>query len=101
MHERYAKDGLVCVSLNVDLELEKMAAVLAFLKRHNATFTNFHLDEPEGAWEERFKTGGLPLIVVFDRDGRKAHQFDTETPGRTPTYEKDVEPAVRKLLGLK
>jgi thiol-disulfide isomerase/thioredoxin len=100
VHERYAKDGVVCVSVTVD-GAEKEAVALGFLKKKKATFTNFRLDEPDEVWAKRFGTGGLPLFLVYDREGRKAHQFDIETPGRTPSYEHDVEPAVRKLLGLK
>src|SRR5438270_110417 len=44
LHEQYAKDGLVCMSLSVD-EKEDSAAALAFLKGKQAGFANFLIDE--------------------------------------------------------
>jgi hypothetical protein len=99
MHERYAKDGLVCVSVNIDQEAEKLPGALAFLRQRGATFTNLHLEEPDEAIGDHFHTGGLPLIVVYDREGH-ATQFDVDHEDRPPNYTKAVEPFVRKLLGL-
>src|SRR5579871_6210498 len=44
LHERYAADGLVCVSVSVD-GAAKHDAALAFLKRQKATFANYRLTD--------------------------------------------------------
>jgi hypothetical protein len=89
MHERLAKDGLVCMSVSVD-QLEDQPAVLAFLQKQNATFANFLLDEESKVWQDYWDFGGPPAVFVFDRAGKKVGIYMTDYA--------DVERLVRKLL---
>jgi len=88
MHEKYAKKGLVCVSVSVD-DVEDKDAALKFLKKQKATFSNFLVDEPQKVWKELFDTVGVPAIRVYDRAGKVAGKFED--------YD-DVEKLVVKLL---
>jgi hypothetical protein len=72
MHEKYAKDGLVVISLSVD-DPDDTDQALAFLKKQNATFTNFILadkDRFEPAGEKKFEHSVPPIVHVFGRDGK-------------------------------
>jgi hypothetical protein len=96
MHERYAKDGLVCISVSVD-ELKRQDAALAFLKETKATFANYLLDEETDLWQTKWDINAPPAVFVFDRANRRAAKFDTSDPDKPYSYD-DVERVVKKLL---
>jgi len=91
MHEKYAKMGLVCMSVSVD-QVEDHAGALKFLKKQKATFANYLLDEPIKVFQDYFDMGGVPAVRVFDRSGKMVGRFDD--------YD-DVEKLVVKLLESK
>jgi thiol-disulfide isomerase/thioredoxin len=72
LHEKYAKDGLVAVSVSLDDPHKDgiTAAVLKFLRSRKASFTNFVLDESPEYWTKKFDTVGPPFAYVFDREGK-------------------------------
>jgi hypothetical protein len=96
MHHKYAKDGLVCISVSVD-EAENGQKTLAFLNKQGATFTNYLVDEPTEVWQKRLDVGFPPSVIVIDRDGKRVKRF---TADETFTYE-DVEKVVAPLLKQK
>ena len=96
MHRKYAKDGLVCISVSVDEEKNREAA-LDFLKDKGATFSNYLLDHEVGFWQDKFEINAPPAVFVFDRDNRRAGKFDGSDTDKPYTYE-DVEILVKKLL---
>jgi thiol-disulfide isomerase/thioredoxin len=84
VHKRYAGDGLVCVSLNVDKfhpDKYKHEAVLAFLQDKRAAFPNFVVD-PRKDVELMLKLLGdysaIPHQVVYGRNGKKVWSSDDE-----------------------
>jgi hypothetical protein len=91
MRDRYAKDRLVCLSVSVDDKDDK-AKSLAFLKRQNATFTNYLLDEPAEVWQTRLDVAAPPAVLVFDRDGRQIKKFPTDDSFTYADVEKFVAP---------
>jgi len=93
MHNKYAKDGLVCISVSVD-EAENGPKALAFLDKQQATFTNLLLDEPTEVWQKRLEVGYPPSVIVYDRDGKRVKKF---TADESFTYE-DVAKVVEPLL---
>src|SRR5436309_336656 len=93
MHKKYAKDGLVCVSLSVDRPENKDAA-FRFLKKQQATFPNYLLDEEEGAWHEHFGASVQPTQVVYDRAGKRVKSFE----GGGEAVHKELTELVEKLL---
>ena len=72
MQKKYAKDGVVAVSVSVDDPKDKKAMqnVLDFLRKQKATFTNLVLDEKPEVWQEKLKIYGPPCVFVFNRDGK-------------------------------
>jgi thiol-disulfide isomerase/thioredoxin len=96
MHERYAADGLVCLSVTVDKEAQH-AAALGFLVRQKATFANYRLTDEEQVWQKAWKISGPPAVFVFDRAGKRAARFDAEDDKKPFTYD-EVEALVRNLL---
>jgi hypothetical protein len=97
MHQKYGKDGLVCISVCVD-ETERKEAVFKFLKEQKAIFNNYLLDEDAQVWQKKWGIKGPPAIFVFDREGKRAGKFDSDDPDKQYTYA-DVEKLVKQLLG--
>jgi thiol-disulfide isomerase/thioredoxin len=96
LHQRFADDGLDCLSLTVD-DKDDAATALNFLKKQKATFGNYLVDEPAEVWTKKLAIGGPPAVLVFDRAGTKVKIFTSEDPF---TYE-DVEKLVKPLLKQK
>lgn len=95
LHERYAKQGVVCMSVSVD-PAGQQAAALAFLKSKGAAFSNYLLDDGDGLWDKwNFK--GVPAVFVFDREGKRVGNFTGDDPDNQYTYA-DVEKLVQKLI---
>jgi hypothetical protein len=93
MHDKYAKDGLVCLSVSVD-DKDDRDKSLAFLKAQKATFANYLIDEPAEVWQPKLDASAPPTVLVFGRDGQRVKKFTTEDPF---TYA-DVEAVVAPLL---
>jgi hypothetical protein len=93
MHKKYGKDGLVCVSLSVDV-LENKGPALEFLKKQKATFPNYLLNEESEVWHEHFNAVDQPVQVVYDRSGKRHKPFE----GGGAENHKEVVQLVEKLL---
>jgi thiol-disulfide isomerase/thioredoxin len=96
LHHKHRADGVVCMSVSVNEEDEKDAA-LNFLLDHHATFPNFLLDEEATVWQEQWNMKGVPAVFVYDRDGKLAQKFDKDDPDNQFTYA-DVNRLVILLL---
>jgi hypothetical protein len=76
MHQKYAKDGLVAITVALDpikepSDLDKIRrAALPILKRHKMAYLNLILDEKPAVWEEKLNIVGPPSLWLFDRDGK-------------------------------
>jgi peroxiredoxin len=99
MQRKYAKDGLVVMTVTVDSPDRKDAA-LKFLRDEKATGPNFLLDEESEFWQTKWKINGPPAAFVFDREGKRARKFDSDDPDK-PYDHMDVEKVVKELLGTK
>jgi thiol-disulfide isomerase/thioredoxin len=98
LHQTYGSQGLVCLSVSVDTKSkEKIEAALQFLRKQGATFGNFLLDEEPEVWQKKWNVKGVPVVFVFDREGRRAAKFNADDPDHPFTYE-DVEKLVKQLL---
>jgi len=70
LHLKHAGAGLATVSVSLDPNGEtERGRVLAFLKKQNATFRNYLLDEPADLWQHKLRVDGPPLVFVFNRKG--------------------------------
>ncbi len=75
MHHKWAKDGLVAITVNLDdLEAqtaeERLATVKKVLTNKKASMANIILDEPVEFWQEKFGLAGYPFLFVFNRQGK-------------------------------
>jgi thiol-disulfide isomerase/thioredoxin len=72
LHEQYAKDGLVALSVSLDDPHKEgvKEAIWKFLSARKASIINLVLDEPQDFWVKKFDTDSLPFVYVFDRDGK-------------------------------
>jgi len=73
MHKKYAKDGLVAISVSLDPladDPQVKDKVLKFLRSQDAAFTNLLLDEPFGFWQDKLRFNSPPCYYVFSRLGR-------------------------------
>lgn len=96
LHQKYGKDGLVCISVSLD-EKDNRAAALEFLKKQGAAFPNYLLDAEAKVWQDKWDVNGPPVLFVFDRASRRAARFDTNDSDGPICFD-DVERLVRKLL---
>jgi thioredoxin-related protein len=100
MHRKFGSQGLVCMSLNaVDLDAKDQAKVLEFLKEKEANFPNFLLkdDKPIPELAEKFPTEPTPLIMLFNRAGKRVKMLEVDKD----LADENVEAEVKKLLDEK
>jgi thiol-disulfide isomerase/thioredoxin len=95
MHRRYAKEGLVCISVSVD-DPKNREVALKFLKQKAATFRNYLLEDAAEVWQEHWNITAIPAVFLY-RDGKQIAKFDYDDPDNQFTYD-DVEKAVVKHL---
>jgi len=97
LHKDLAKDGLVCISLSVDLE-ENVEGALEFLKKQGATFPNYILwdnDDNKDALEKKFEHTAPPIFHVFDRTGKKVRTWEGAIK------EDEIDQLIKELLKQK
>jgi thiol-disulfide isomerase/thioredoxin len=78
LHKELAKEGLVCISLSVDLE-ENFNGALEFLKKQGATFPNYILwdtEDNKDKLEKSFNHTAPPIFHVFDRSGKRIQTWE-------------------------
>jgi thiol-disulfide isomerase/thioredoxin len=96
LYHDHAKDGLACLSVSVD-EPARRDGALTFLRAKGAAFSNFLLDETGATWQGRWGINSIPVVFVFDRDGKRAAKFHSDDPDHSFTYA-DVRKLVERLL---
>lgn len=69
MHEKYAKQGLVIIAVNVDKDPREAERFLAHYP--HAFLIEF---DPQGRFAQRFQVQGMPTSFLFDRQGRPSGQ---------------------------
>ncbi len=95
LHEKYAKDGLACVSLTVD-SIDDQGKALEFLKKRKATFPNYLIDETTEEWQTKLGIGNPPQALIYDRTGTLVKKFPNDD-GQEYSFE-DVEKVFMPLL---
>ena len=96
LHEKYGTKGVQCMSLCVPLDdgdVKDRPRALAFLEENKAVFTNYWLQDGWEPIQKKLDFEGLPVVIVFGKDGRIAKTFKADDEPRF-TYE-DVD----KLTG--
>lgn len=99
LHRKHGGKHLACMSMSIDNADDKDKA-LKFLKSQDADLANFLVDEEGSKWKDRWNIGGIPIVLVFDKEGKLARRFDNSDPDHQFTYE-DVTKFVEGLLAGK
>jgi thiol-disulfide isomerase/thioredoxin len=95
LQKKYADKGVVCVSVSVD-DSDAHAAALKFLKKQDAAFPNYLLDEAPPAWQDHWDITAIPAMFIY-RDGKQLAKFTYDDPDNQFTHA-DVEKKVISLL---
>src|SRR4051812_48222228 len=94
MHNKYARDGLVVVSVCLLVDSpptpQYRAKVETFLKEQKSTLNNFILLEGEGGWQKRLNIDGPPLVFVFDKDNHFTRKLKGEEQVKYDLIEREV-----------
>lgn len=99
LHQARAADGVQAISVAWDTADDRGKA-LGFLTEQKATFPNFLLDRDEDdtkKWMDSKNVKSIPVVLVYDRDGKLAKKFDLDNPDDQFTYEQ-VNKLVDQLL---
>jgi thiol-disulfide isomerase/thioredoxin len=90
LHQKYADQGLTCISVSLDRTSPEPGSkedILDFLKKKGATFPNFIMTDPKADDEQLSKKfgwdGPLPHMALFDRSGKRVWTSD-DIPGGLP-----------------
>lgn len=87
LHNRYAADGLACITVCYDPDPEDREAALRLLRGWRATMQNLHFPdrtrEDRDRMRERFAIAGyLPHAAIFNRAGERV--WDSWSSPKTP-----------------
>jgi thiol-disulfide isomerase/thioredoxin len=86
MHEKYAKDGLEIIAVNVDQEQKKADA---FLAEFNPVFTVKR--DPKGELASQFKVQTMPSSFMLDRQGKPRFKHLGFHEKKRSDYEKEIQ----------
>ena len=93
LHEKFAKQGLVVISVSVDPpdDPDARSAAQAFLTKQRATFRNVQLSDNAEVWQAKWNVVGPPLLFLFDRDGKLVSRWEGKI---------DVDEVARRVAEL-
>jgi thiol-disulfide isomerase/thioredoxin len=94
LHRKYRDRGVVVMSVSIDEPKDEPRA-LEFLRKQEADFPNFLL--PYDDWTERWQIKGIPIVLVFDTEGKLLRRFDRDDPDKQFKYE-DVDRYLADLV---
>lgn len=97
--KRYNNRGVTFISMSVDDREDKQAVETArqFLRKQNATFRNYLLDENILESFEKLDIPGVPAVFIYDRSRRLRHNLNGNDPNHQFT-QKGVEDALAALV---
>ncbi len=85
MHEKYSKQGLVIIAINLDHDRAKADA---FLKKFKPTFTQMF--DPKGKLAEEYKVLSMPYSFLVDRSGTPRLEHIGFFKSKISSYEKEI-----------
>ncbi len=85
--DTYRNSGLTILTIDEDTDPQ---AALAYLKRNNFVWTNYHDKENELLYA--FKGTGIPFVLLIDKDGNIVFQ------NNTGFYEQPLNAALAKMF---
>jgi thiol-disulfide isomerase/thioredoxin len=99
LYNQYKNRGVTFISLSVDDREDKQALETArqFLRKQNATFPNFLMNENISQSFEKLDIEGVPDVFIYDATGRRRYNLNGNDPS-SQFSEKDVDNAVATLV---
>lgn len=99
LHQTYAAQGVQFVSMNLDDRGDTRALEQAehFLNSVHARFPNYHMNENLMVAFEKLDLIGIPVVIIYDRQGRQRFRLTGDNPYHQFT-DADIERAVKQLL---
>lgn len=94
LQEKYAARGVVMISVSLD-QKEDVAKAQRVLEKLGSKVQNFLLDEPAELVEAKLGSTAIPVVRVYDRDGKLKRLFVPEDVFEV----KDVEKVVQDIVG--
>jgi thiol-disulfide isomerase/thioredoxin len=88
LHDKYAKDGLVAVTVQVDDEQKDREKGAKWLRDNKVPAINVTLDESGELANKKMRLTSFPTLFVFNRDG-KFVQFPRENEDKIDPQEVD------------
>lgn len=105
LHEEYG-DDLVCISANIEFDgrLTHPAGsyyseVMRFLRAQNAKTKNFLCTTPNEDVYSAVEIDSIPAVLIFDAQGNEVRRFVDAGETLGFTYDENVIPAVREIMG--
>lgn len=85
LHKKYAKQGLSVITVSVDQagDMDAMSNAKQFLAQYRAETRNVHLTDPVALWASKWKTNSVPLMFLFDQQGRLIERYDGRVDSAT------------------
>src|SRR5262249_11183224 len=96
LHKDLGDKGVACISVTIDDDDDK-AAALKFLQKQGAAFENYHLDENEKVFQKEYGFASVPTVLVYGKDGALAKKFNADKEENKFTY-KDVRKVVEEMI---
>jgi thiol-disulfide isomerase/thioredoxin len=99
LHRQYRNKGVRFVSMCLDERDDQPAIERAtrFLRKSNADFENYLMDENLMEAFEMLDLIGIPAVLIYDRKGAERFRLTGDNPNKQFT-DRDVEDAIRQLL---
>ncbi len=99
LHHKYKDQNVEFVSMNLDDREDKKSLELAnqFLKKMNANFDHYHMDENLLHAFEKIDLIGIPAVLIYDQKGNEQFRLTGDNPNKQFT-EIDIEEAIIHLL---
>ncbi len=99
LDQQYRERGVQIVGVNLDNmnDEEAVANAQTFITKLNATFDNFHIRENLIDAFNQFGLRGIPVVVIYDRQGQERYRLTGGDPNNQFT-EQDIEEAIVSLL---
>ena len=99
LDKKYAGRGVQIVAINLDDrdDGEAIASANHFLHSVGAHFPNYRMDENLMQAFEKLQLIGIPVVVIYDRQGRQRYRLTGDNPYKQFT-DRDVETAIQQLL---
>lgn len=104
LHKKHG-DKIACVSVSADYEGDNIATldevkgpVLEQLQKFGATFDNVLLNIPSEDFNKKLGITSVPVVMVFNKEGKRIAVFPDPKNPEEFTYAKDILPVINKAL---